>query len=319
MDLPHLTGPQLDAMRSTILGPTGILLIDHLFRLRMGGASHSQDDAACDLAIQLGLIEPSRHTLTQLGWLISDSAREYAFWRERGRQLPSEGQHPNLSCGHYAGRRVLEIGCGAGVNLMTLTAAGVQVTGVEPVYAYRQMAALFAEREGLAPADIVGGQAEALPFDDGAFDVIVCISSYQYIDVVKAFREMRRVLAPGGELQIVGGTLDTYLVEGLGRPGTRTVRGLSEYALTIANTLWFSARQRRLVGHGARATTRYPIYPPRSTVLRQLRTAGFDSTDPVARVGCESVFISKQVSTAVPKAAISSVVDSSSRLVEKVS
>jgi SAM-dependent methyltransferase len=319
MDLPHLTYSQLDAMRRVMLGPSGNSLVEHLFRLRMGRASDPTVAAARGIAIDLGLIDASGRAFTQLGWLISDSAREYAFWQERGRQLPSEAQHPKLSCSHYAGKRVLEIGCGAGPNLMTLAAAGVQVTGIEPVYAYRQMAALFAEREGLPPIDIVGGQAEALPFEDGTFDVVVCVSSYQYMDVGVALKEMRRVLAPDGELQIVGGTLDTFLVEGLGRSGTRTLRRLAEYGLTIANTVWFSATGRRLVGHGARATTRYPIYPLRSTMRRLLRDADLEMTDPVGRVGCESVFISRKSASAVSQVANSSSAGRAGRLVEKVS
>lgn len=319
MDLPHLTGPQLDAMRRVLLGPSGDALIDYLFRLRMGFPIRPEDEGARDVAIELGIVDRTNRGLTQLGWLVTDSIREYAFWLERGRQLPSEGQHPHLSAGYYAGKRVLEIGCGAGVNLMTLAAAGNSVTGIEPVFAYRQMAGLFSEREGLPPADILGGQAEALPFEDGTFDVVVCISSYQYMDVVKAFREMRRVLASDGELQIVGGTLDTYLVEGLGRPGTRTLRRFAEYALTISNTLWFSATQRRLVGHGARATTRYPIYPLRPTVLRELRNAGLEANRSVARIGCESVFISRNSASAARPASTSSDADRAPRLVEKVS
>jgi len=319
MDLPHLTGPQLDAMRRVLLGPSGDALIDYLFRLRMGFPVRPEDEASRDVAIELGIVDRSDSGLTQIGWLITDSIREYAFWLERGRQLPSEGQHPKLSCGHYAGKRVLEIGCGAGVNLMTLTAAGVPATGVEPVYAYRQMAALFAEREGLPPADIVGGQAEALPFEDDAFDVVVCISSYQYMNVATALKEMRRVLCSNGELQIVGGTLDTFLVVGLGRSGMRSVRRLAEYGLTIANTLWFSVTGRRLVGQHARATTRYPIYPQRATVLRLLRNAGLKSTGPVARIGCESVFISEKASPVASEAAGSPPADRAPRIVEKVS
>jgi SAM-dependent methyltransferase len=319
MDLPHLTGPQLDAMRRVVLGPSGDALIDFLFRLRMGHTVESSIHEARETAIALGLIEPSGRSFTPLGWLISDSAREYTFWQQRGRQLPSEGQHPKLSCGHYAGKRVLEIGCGAGVNLMTLTAAGVSATGVEPVYAYRQMAALFAEREGLPPADIVGGQAEALPFENDAFDVVVCISSYQYMNVAAALNEMRRVLGANGELQIVGGTLDTFLVVGLGRSGIRSLRRLAEYGLTIANTLWFSVTGRRLVGHNARATTRYPIYPLRTKVLRLLRKAGLESTDPVMRIGCESVFISQKASSVAFEVAGSPPADRAPRLVEKVS
>lgn len=43
-----------------------------------------------------------------------------------------------------------------------------------------------------------------LPFDDGAFDEILCRSILEHLDYIPVLRELHRTLAPGGRLQIVG-------------------------------------------------------------------------------------------------------------------
>jgi SAM-dependent methyltransferase len=93
-----------------------------------------------------------------------------------------------------APRRVLEIGSGAGSLLAALAQSGHEVRGVEA------NPARVDEARRWYPAlqiDLVHGAR--LPFDDGAFDVVVSFDVFEHIpDSDAHLEEVRRVLAPGG-------------------------------------------------------------------------------------------------------------------------
>ena len=100
--------------------------------------------------------------------------------------------------GDVAGRRILDVGCGAGPLLAALRQRGAVVTGVD---SSRKMLELARQRLGdgadLRPADL----SRPLPFPDGAFDdVIVCLVLHYLQDWTAPLAELRRVLAPGGRL-----------------------------------------------------------------------------------------------------------------------
>lgn len=96
-------------------------------------------------------------------------------------------------------RRVLELACGTGVVTRTLAAMlpeGVAIIAVDlnPGMVER------AEAVGTArPVVWQQGDASRLPFEDGAFDLVVCQFGVMFFpDKAQAFSEMRRVLMPGG-------------------------------------------------------------------------------------------------------------------------
>lgn len=81
-------------------------------------------------------------------------------------------------------KKVVDIGCGYGANRPIVEAVGGEWTGVEPF-------------EG--GAHTVVGDAENLPFADNTFDVAVMNAVLEHIpDMSKAFKEVARVLKPGG-------------------------------------------------------------------------------------------------------------------------
>lgn len=98
-----------------------------------------------------------------------------------------------------AAGKVLELGIGGGLNLRHYNPAMVEsVSGVDPSAELRAVA-LKAERPEGLQVDIRKGTAEALPFDSGSFDCVVCTFTLCSVQSPRdALAEARRVLRPGG-------------------------------------------------------------------------------------------------------------------------
>ena len=100
---------------------------------------------------------------------------------------------------HLAGAptRLLDIGCGTGAMLSALSDRypEAQLCGLDLAF---NMTLQAAGRFG-PDALLVNGDAECLPFRDGAFDLIVSTSTLQWVQRLDScFKECLRVLAPGG-------------------------------------------------------------------------------------------------------------------------
>ena len=94
--------------------------------------------------------------------------------------------------------RVLEIGAGTGLNLTHYGEAITELVLTEPS---PYMARRLRDRVGARDARVVEASAEALPFDDGAFDCVVCTLVLCSVgDPERAVAEIARVLRPGGRL-----------------------------------------------------------------------------------------------------------------------
>lgn len=129
-------------------------------------------------------------------WSISFDERCIDYVRERAeRMLPGR---------RYG--RVLEVGAGTGFFLLNLWQAGfveeAHATDLSP----GMLAACGANARRLG-CDLrtAAGDAEALPYADGAFDLVVGHAFLHHLpDYGAAIAEMRRVLRPGGALLIAG-------------------------------------------------------------------------------------------------------------------
>jgi SAM-dependent methyltransferase len=99
----------------------------------------------------------------------------------------------------YRGRAVLEVGCGAGTDLVRFARGGAIVTGVDLSPSAMALARQNFAQQGLA-ADLREADGEHLPFADVTFDLVYAHGVVQYTsDPAALVRECHRVLKPGGE------------------------------------------------------------------------------------------------------------------------
>lgn len=99
------------------------------------------------------------------------------------------------------GARVLDVACGTGLvsaEAKRLVGPTGEVLGVDPSEGMRAVAT---RRRGIIVRE---GTADSLPFPDGTFDFVVMGYALRHVaDLVASFREMRRVLRPGGTVMIL--------------------------------------------------------------------------------------------------------------------
>ncbi len=94
------------------------------------------------------------------------------------------------------GEATLEVGCGEGRVARDLADRGHRVTGLDA-----SPTLLRAAAEADPGATYVEGDAQALPFDDASFDLVVAYNALMDVrDMPAAVAEAARVLRPGGRL-----------------------------------------------------------------------------------------------------------------------
>jgi len=155
----------------------------------------------------------------------TDQGQEFIFptgrsWaRELGYPEPELTRVPEATVASFAGvanhwqlgridpgATVLDLGCGAGTDLLIaaqMTGPTGRVIGVDMTQAMLDRARESAAEIGLANVELHESLIESLPIEDASVDVVI---SNGVIDLVPdkdaVFDEIDRVLRPGGRLQV---------------------------------------------------------------------------------------------------------------------
>lgn len=116
------------------------------------------------------------------------------------RTLPASSRLVRFA-GVRAGERVLDVGTGTGNAAITAAREGAQVTGIDLTPELVSQAKVQEDAAGVTGIRWQEGDAEALPFPDASFDVVLSQFAHMFAprpDV--AIGEMLRVLRPGGRI-----------------------------------------------------------------------------------------------------------------------
>lgn len=114
--------------------------------------------------------------------------RDYASsfgWGERSAVLDKE--RVSLIDKFTVGKRVLDIGCGAGLYVDYLAKKGLQAYGVDFVDEF------ITQAKKLKKGTFVKGQAEKLPFKDDAFDTCLLFNILEHAVEDKTLKEAKRI------------------------------------------------------------------------------------------------------------------------------
>ena len=102
-------------------------------------------------------------------------------------------------------QRSLDVGCGEGMLAHELRRVVPHVAGID-----RDAASIELARRQDADVEYVLGDFMTHPFEPASFDHIASIAVLHHMDAAAALERMRRLLAPGGTLAIVGLARNRY-------------------------------------------------------------------------------------------------------------
>jgi SAM-dependent methyltransferase len=109
--------------------------------------------------------------------------------------------HGHLTRERLNGLCVLDLGCGYGGRTVYYAkeCGAAEVVGIEPFASMVERGAELADELGVANVRFQVGRAEELPLPDASCDAVVSFDVIEHVDdPTLAFKEIRRVLRPGG-------------------------------------------------------------------------------------------------------------------------
>ena len=127
-----------------------------------------------------------------------DDPLRFYFWPGIGRMYRRRIELCLAQC--TGGRRVLEVGFGSGVTFPNLSETYEEIHGLDLTASVEKVADVFKARR--IETHLVNGSVLSMPYDDDLFDTVLLISVLEHLEPseqAQAFREVRRVLKPGGQ------------------------------------------------------------------------------------------------------------------------
>ena len=148
--------------------------------------------------------------------LVAIKARQKAAWSSGdyavvGTTLQIVGEELCEALDLRAGRQVLDVAAGNGMVSLAAARRWCDVTSTDYVSALLERGRARAEAEGLA-IDFQEADAEALPFADDSFDVVVSTFGVMFTpNQEQAAAELLRVCKPGGQIGLANWTPDGFI------------------------------------------------------------------------------------------------------------
>jgi len=136
--------------------------------------------------------------------------REAGQWLEReSKELGSKGGFNSFLLESYIflkkiskekirGKKVLDYGCGSGLNLEWLSFGAKKVVGIDLSEKSLKIAKKIVLEKKLDNVELISMDCEKLEFPENSFDVIFDGGTFSSLDINKALPELKRILKPGG-------------------------------------------------------------------------------------------------------------------------
>lgn len=162
------------------------------------------------------MTSPSTSTVTPSIDLAAVKVKQQATWASGdfaviGNTLQIVGETLCEAVDLRAGEKVLDVACGNGNAALAAAHRFAKVTGLDYVPALLAKAGERAKAEGVS-LRLVEGDAEALPFLDGAFDVVLSTFGVMFApDHQKSASEMLRVVRSGGKIALASWTPEGFV------------------------------------------------------------------------------------------------------------
>ncbi|MGD9902198.1 MAG: class I SAM-dependent methyltransferase [Vicinamibacterales bacterium] len=155
---------------------------------------------------------------TTNGPVQAHNQRPAAMWSSGGadydqisRGIADSIEHAVLRLDPRPGERILDLCTGTGWTSRLVARRGATVTGADMAAGLLEAARANAAASGLA-VDYRIGDAEQLPFADGAFDAVISTYGVMFVSRPEAAAaEMARVVRPGGRLALTTWTPDGHV------------------------------------------------------------------------------------------------------------
>lgn len=139
-----------------------------------------------------------------------DDPLRFYFWPVIGKMYR---RRIELCLGECSGgRRVLEVGFGSGVTFLNLSRMYEEIHGLDLNASVEQVEALFEKKQ--VKTHLRNGSVLSMPYEDGFFDTVLLISILEHLkpsEQVQAFKEIHRILKPGGQV-IYGVPIDRAFI-----------------------------------------------------------------------------------------------------------
>jgi ubiquinone/menaquinone biosynthesis C-methylase UbiE len=173
-------------------------------------------------AVSAAVHNPTKGTTTMS--TITSGTADYTELRDKQQKVWSSGDYNRIAAitvplsehlvehvGVAPGTRVLDVATGTGHAALAAARRSAVVTGLDYVPALLDIARRRAAAEDLA-ADFIEGDAEDLPFEDGAFDVVLSAIGVMFAaDHARAAQELARVTRSGGRIALASWTPEGFV------------------------------------------------------------------------------------------------------------